>query len=169
MIGGIAPRALAAVVFCGLLAGCQSATDDPAMPQAVSYQRVAPDGQSGQRLGPDGYPLLGAFPNVAAPQVDDATVSAQERRSAAVATRSRGGSSARGYEADIARMQRVKRQQATDVEAALAAKPDRSAVSVDARTGNATGTGTAAGTGTGTGAAPSRTPEEVLRQIQSSQ
>ncbi|ORE98288.1 hypothetical protein [Aurantimonas sp. 22II-16-19i] len=161
MMGGIAPRALAAVVLGGLLAGCQSAYDDPAMPQAVSYQRVAPDGRSGQRLGPDGYPLLGAFPNVAAPQVDDATVSAQERRTAAVATRGRGAGSARGYEADIARMQRVRRQQAEEVEAALAAKPDRSAVSVDARTGTSTGTGT--------GAAPSRTPEEVLRQIQSGQ
>lgn len=169
MIGGIAPRALAAVVLGGLLAGCQSATDDPAMMQPVSYQRVAPDGQSGQRLGPDGYPMLGAFPNVAAPQVDDATVSAQEQRTAALATRSRGRSSARGYEADIARMQRVKREQAEEVEAALAAKPDRSAVSVDARTGNATGTGTGSSPGTGTGAAPSRTPEEVLRQIQSGQ
>ena len=48
-------------------------------------------------------------------------------------------------------MKRLKRQQSEDVEAALARKPEKSAVSV------------------GTGATPSRTPEEVLRQIQAGQ
>ncbi|WAP69235.1 hypothetical protein [Jiella pelagia] len=137
--------------MAAFVSGCQSAYDAPMSVQNVAYQPVAPDGRSGQRLGPDGYPLLGAYPNVAAPQVDDAAVAAQEQRAAALANRRRGGVSNRSYEAAIARMNRLKRQQAEDVEAALARKPEQASVSV------------------GTGATPSRTPEDVLREIQAGQ
>ncbi|MBP0615234.1 hypothetical protein [Jiella mangrovi] len=151
MIGLIAPRVMAAVAMAGLVSGCQSAYDEAVSPQAVAYQRVAPDGRSGQRLGPDGYPLLGAYPNSAARQVDDATVTAQERRAAAIASRRKGTLSTRSYDAEIARMQRVKRRQAEEVDTALAQKPSGNAVRV------------------GTQAKPSRSPDDVLREIQSSQ
>ncbi len=151
MIGQRAIRALSVAALAAFVSGCQSADDAPMSAQGVAYQPAPPDGRSGQRLGPDGYPLLGAYPNAAAAQVDDATVAAQERRGAELASRRGGRASTRSYEAEIARMKRVKRQQSEDVEAALARKPEKSAVSV------------------GTGATPSRTPEEVLRQIQAGQ
>tara|TARA_R110002020_G_scaffold198826_3_gene400012 strand:+ start:147 stop:599 length:453 start_codon:yes stop_codon:yes gene_type:complete len=147
MIGQIAIRVLAAAGLAAFVSGCQSAYDAP-MAQQVSYQPAAPDGRSGQRLGADGYPLLGAYPNAAAPQIDDASVAAQDRRAKALAARRKGGVSTRGYDAEIARLKRLKRQQAEDVETALAQKPERSAVSV------------------GTGAQPSRSPNDVLREIQ---
>lgn len=145
------PRALAAVVAAGLLAGCQSYQDAAMAPEAVSYRPVPPEGRSGQRLGPDGYPLLGAYPNAAAPQVDDATVAAQQRRAASLAYRRRGAASSRGYEAEVARMQRLKRQQAKDVDEALASRPTGSGVSV------------------GTKQTPSRSPDDVLRRIEAGQ
>ena len=145
----IASRALAAIAVSGLLAGCQSSYDTAMAPQAVSYQRVAPDGRSGQRLGPDGYPLLGAFPNAAARQVDDSTVASQEQRAAALANRRGGRASSRGYDAEVARMRRLTRQQSAAVDEALAKKPTPNAVNV------------------GTNAKPSRSPDEVLRRIES--
>lgn len=150
MIGHIALRALAATAMAALFSGCQSA-DGPMSAQNVAYQPVAPDGRSGQRLGVDGYPLLGAYPQAAAPQLEDAAVMAQEQRATALANQRKGSVSTRGYEAEIARLNRLKRQQAEDVEAALARKPEQASVSV------------------GTGATPSRTPEDVLREIQAGQ
>ncbi|NDW03193.1 hypothetical protein [Jiella pacifica] len=148
MIGQMAIRALAAAALAGFVSGCQSAYDAPMSAEQVAYQPAGPDGRSGQRLGADGYPLLGAYPNAAAPQIDDASVTAQDQRAKTLAARRKGGVSTRGYEAEIARLKRLKRQQAQDVETALARKPERSAVSV------------------GTGAKPSRSPEDVLREIQ---
>ncbi|MCE7030042.1 hypothetical protein [Jiella avicenniae] len=151
MIGQRAIRALAAAALAAFVSGCQSADDAPMSAQNVAYRPVAPDGSSGQRLGADGYPLLGAYPNAAAPQIDDASVAAQEGRARALAARRKGGVSTRGYEAEIARMKRIKRQQAQEVETALAKRPERNAVSV------------------GTGVKPSRSPEDVLREIQSAE
>ncbi|MBO0902570.1 hypothetical protein [Jiella sonneratiae] len=142
---------LTALAMTAALAGCQAAYEEAMTPQTVAYHPVAPDGRSGQRLGPDGYPMLGAYPDAAAPQVDDATVAAQRRRAAALAGKRGGAASTRGYDAEIARLKRLKRRQAEEVDAALARKPESAAVKV------------------GSGQAPSRTPEEVLRQIQTGQ
>ncbi|MBO0662810.1 hypothetical protein LQ948_08415 [Jiella sp. MQZ9-1] len=151
MTGAIAARALALATLAVVVAGCQSADERTGAMQAASFQRVPPDGRSGQRLGPDGYPLLGAYPNAAAPQLSDATVKAGLSRAEAIAARRKGATSSRSYQAEIARLKRLRRQQLAEVKKVMAQKPSTTQTNV------------------GTKAKPSQSPDEVLRQIESGQ
>ncbi|MCQ0990001.1 hypothetical protein [Jiella marina] len=148
MFAGFVTRCLAVAALGVAVAGCQSASSGTQEPVLAASASSSGFPASGQRLGPDGYPQLGAYPNAAAPQVEDAVVAQQQGRMNAIASRRRGRASSAQYEADIARMTRLRQEQARTVDQALAERPA------------AEGEGSAGRTG------PSRTPEEVLRRIE---
>ncbi len=136
-------RVLALLVAVAPAAGCQAMFGDD-QDNSIGAQRLAATAPvaSRQRLGDDGYPLLGAFPGAAAPQLTDAEVSSDSTRFNKLAAQRSAAPNATDYDARIARAQALRARQAAEVEAGLARKSK-----------------------------PARprgpTPEEVLRQIES--
>ncbi|WP_156382209.1 MULTISPECIES: hypothetical protein [unclassified Aureimonas] len=114
--------ALAGLAFG--LAGCQSILPGDG-PSRLALRQAPVVASSGQKLGPDGYPLLGAFPNSAAPQIDDASVQAARGglETAATSQNATAASANASYQAKLAEMQAIKTQQSKDVAAALAPPP----------------------------------------------
>lgn len=102
---------------------------------------------SSQRVDEDGYPLLGAYPGTAAPQLTDEAVASTEAEFNTMANaRAAGRTDSTGvYASNIQRSQAARQRQAAALEAASASQP--------------------AASGT-TGRGPR--PEDVLRQIEAS-
>ncbi len=135
-------RVLALVAVIAPVAGCQAMFGDDQT--SIGEQRLATSAPvaSKQRLGDDGYPLLGAFPGTAAPQLTDAEVTSDSSRFNGLAAQRSASSGATDYDAKIARAEALRTQQAAEVEAAMAKKPNS--------------------------AKPTRpTPADVLKQIES--
>ncbi|MCK5932565.1 MAG: hypothetical protein KAG89_10395 [Fulvimarina manganoxydans] len=101
---------------------------------------------SSQRLDEDGYPLLGAYPGAAAPQLSEAEVASADSRLNQVAASRTGTGGATGYDAKIASLKAIRDRRVSEAEAALATQP---------RPSRTTGRGPR--------------PEDVLREIESSQ
>ncbi|MEF2546650.1 hypothetical protein VQ045_05705 [Aurantimonas sp. E1-2-R+4] len=138
-------RPLAVLAVLLPAAACQSIFPDEEDPSlaALRAQAAAPVASS-QRFDSDGYPLLGAYPDTAAPQLTDAQVRAQQSRLNAQASQRASAATSSSYPSEIARLEGVRRKQAADVDAALATKPTPNAQ-------------------------PTLSPEEVLRQIEAGQ
>jgi len=146
----IRSRAVAAGV---LPAGaCQSIFSD-ADDATVAILQAAPPpvGGSAQRRDEDGYPLLGAYPRSAAPQLKDETVKAEQARLNAVADERKSATSkstAQEYASDIQPLRSVRQEQAATVDKALKNRPKAKAA---------------------TAKKPATRPEDVLRQIEAGQ
>lgn len=124
---------------------CQSIFPDEEDPSLAALRSAAAAPvASSQQVDKDGFPLLGAYPDRAAPQLTDAEVRAQQARLNAQASQRASTTISSSYPAEIARLEGVRRKQAADVDAALAAEPTPTA-----RT--------------------TLSPEEVLRQIEAGQ
>ena len=113
-------RVLALVAAIAPFAGCQAMFGDDQT--SIGEQRLAVSAPvaSKQRLGDDGYPLLGAFPGTAAPQLTDAEVSSDSSRFNGLAAERTATPSTADYDAKIARADAVRARQAAEVEAAKA-------------------------------------------------
>ncbi|MER0239219.1 hypothetical protein [Fulvimarina sp. MAC8] len=104
---------------------------------------------SQQRLDDDGYPLLGAYPGAAAPQLADENVAALDARYNGIAAQRAGASGNTGYSSAIARAQNARQRQAQAVSTL-----DAEAASQPAASGT-------------TERGPR--PEDVLRQIEATE
>lgn len=76
MINALRGASLLAICAVLPLVGCAPLMR-PEGPSKVAQRAPIDSGPSTQRRGPDGYPLLGAFPSSAAPQLADAEVNAE--------------------------------------------------------------------------------------------
>ncbi|GGD90846.1 hypothetical protein GCM10011390_06930 [Aureimonas endophytica] len=89
-------------------------------PEGPSLLAQRPDrnfGPSAQRLDKDGYPLLGAFPNQAAPQLDSAAV-ASDRQSLLASGRAQNAevrSAAAEYQQSVAQAKKIRAQHEANV------------------------------------------------------
>lgn len=89
----------------------------PEGPSLLAQRPNRDFGPSAQRLDENGYPLLGAFPNQAAPQLDSAVV-AQDRRNLLSAGRSQNAevrSAAAEYNQSVAEARKIRSQHEADV------------------------------------------------------
>ena len=113
-------RVLALVAAIAPVAGCQAMFGDDQT--SIGEQRLAASAPvvSSQRLGDDGYPLLGAFPGAAAPQLTDAEVSSDSSRFNGMAAERTAAPNTTDYAAKIARAEALRAQQAASVEATTA-------------------------------------------------
>ncbi|MDY8110064.1 hypothetical protein U0C82_13030 [Fulvimarina sp. 2208YS6-2-32] len=102
--------------------------------------------QSRQRLDEDGYPLLGAYPGTAAPQLTDAAVDKAQGEFTSIARTRAAAPRNAGYEANIAASMEARRRLAEAGRAASATQP---AASGTAKRGPR--------------------PEDVLRQIEATE
>ena len=138
-------RPLAVLVVLLPAAACQSIFPDEEDPSLAALRSAAAAPvASSQQFDKDGFPLFGAYPATAAPQLTDAEVRAQQARLNAQASQRASAATSSSYPSEIARLEGVRQKQAADVDAALAAKPTPNAP------------------------AP-LSPEEVLRQIEAGQ
>ena len=149
MLSSPVVRILALAAVLAPLGGCQAFFGDD-QDNSIGSQRLAATAPvaSKQRLDDDGYPLLGAFPGTAAPQLTDAEVSRDSGRFNGVASERAATPAANDYAARLARADAVRRRQLADVNAALAKKPTPAK-------------------STGSKGSSGPTPEEVLKQIES--
>ena len=102
------------------LGGCQSmfpGEEDPAI--ALMRSAAADSGPSAQRLDAGGFPMLGAFPDSAAPQLPDAAVASERQRLQAAAAAQNGAAAASDYQASIEALESLKQRQRAEAEAAL--------------------------------------------------
>ncbi|MCW4114459.1 hypothetical protein NPA31_005710 [Aurantimonas sp. MSK8Z-1] len=113
---------LAAVLATAPLAACTSMFPDEDPTAGLERARMVENGPSAQRLGSDGYPLLGAFPNTAAPQLDNTTVANERRQLEAEAQVSAAmtGGNAAAYQQSVSQMQALGDKTRADVAAAVA-------------------------------------------------
>lgn len=117
-------RVLALVAAMAPVAGCQAMFGDD-QDNSIGAQRLAASAPvaSRQRLGDDGYPLLGAFPGTAAPQLTDAEVANDSARFNSLAAQRSAAPNATGYEAKIARAEALRKRQEAQVKAEMAKRP----------------------------------------------
>lgn len=117
-------RCLAPIAAVLALAACQG-VDAGAEGNSIGAMRLASTQPvaSAQRLDDEGYPLLGAFPRAAAPQLSDAQVSQSDMQLNAVASRQTGTSDARQYNARIASLEEARRRQAAEIAERQASQP----------------------------------------------
>ncbi|HEX2018215.1 MAG TPA: hypothetical protein VGO17_04680 [Aurantimonas sp.] len=112
-------------ICCAVMpaAGCQSIFgDDEDTSIGALRLAAAPDVASTQRTDENGYPLLGASPSAAAPQLTDAEAQANQARLGAM-VQERAVAPPSSGPAQVARLQALREQQAAEVEAALARRP----------------------------------------------
>lgn len=114
-------RFLALAASLAPMAGCQSFLnkDDAPDPQ-LARANALPPVASTQRLDKDGYPLLGAYPSSAAPQLSDAEVTGQERSLSTRVVPAAGAANTAAYDAKVAQARAVRARQAAEVDKALA-------------------------------------------------
>ena len=133
------------VLCCAVVpaAGCQSIFgDDEDTSIGALRLAAAPDVPTTQRRDEGGFPLLGAFPSAAAPQLTDAEAQAGQARLGAMA-QERAATPPPSGPAQVARLQALRQRQAAEVDAALARRPQAQQP-----------------------AATRQSPEDVLRQIE---
>lgn len=137
-------RTLAVCCAVVPVAGCQSIFGEEE-DTSIGAMRLAaaPDVPTTQRRDEGGFPLLGAFPSAAAPQLTDAEAQAGQARLGALAQERAATPPASGP-AQVARLQALRQQQAAEVDAALARRPEAPQ----------------------SGTARPQSPEDVLRQIE---
>ncbi|MCB8837853.1 hypothetical protein [Aurantimonas sp. VKM B-3413] len=151
-----APKLIRSLAFVAVLlpvGACQSIFPDSEDPSLALLQAApTPPGGSGQRLDENGYPLLGATPRAATTQLRDDEVKAEQARLSAAAAnlgQSTAGMNSSSYDAEIRRLQNVRKDQAAELDKALAARPKPAEPAKKK--------------------APVTSPEEVLRQIEAGQ
>jgi hypothetical protein len=124
----------AAMAAAAGLAGCQSILPGDG-PSRLALRQVPVVASSGQRLGPDGYPLLGAFPNSATTQIDNASVQAakSDLKGAAASRQANAASTDAVYRGKLAEMESIKAAQRKAVAEATApsAEPAKTRVVAD--------------------------------------
>ncbi|MBB4001769.1 hypothetical protein [Aurantimonas endophytica] len=133
-------------VCCAIVpaAGCQSFFgDDEDTSVGAMRLAAAPAVPSAQRRDEDGFPLLGAVPRAAAPQLTDAEAQAGQAQLGAMAQQ-RAATPPSSGPAQVARLQALRQQQAAEVDAALARRPEAQQPA----------------------ASRPQSPEDVLRQIE---
>lgn len=114
-------RLVAVLALAPLLAACNSLIPEEG-PSKLAMRPRIDSGPSNQRLGPDGYPLLGAFPNSAAPQLTEPTVVAERGSLKATAAVQNAGAStaAADYRRKLAEAAAARAQAHRQVDAAVA-------------------------------------------------
>ncbi|UIJ73557.1 hypothetical protein [Aurantimonas sp. HBX-1] len=141
---------LRTLAVCGAVlpaAGCQAMFgDDEDTSIGAMRLAAAPSVASAQQRDEDGYPLLGAMPKAAAPQLTDAEAQAGQAQLGAMAQQ-RAVTAPSSGPAQVARLQALRQQQAAEVEAALARRPQAQQPA----------------------ATRPQSPEDVLRQIEAGQ
>lgn len=145
-----APFVSSILVGALALSGCQSIF--PGEEDAsVGALRLSEAGTvaSQQRLDEDGFPLLGAYPGAAAPQLADENVAALDARYNGIAAQRAGAANDTGYSSALSRAQNARQRQAQAVSTL-----DAEAASQPAASGT-------------TERGPR--PEDVLRQIEATE
>ena len=120
----------AALVLGMPIAGCQQflpRDDTPVLPPQLA--NLPDPGPSAQRQDAEGYPMLGAYPATARPQVSDEEVAATQARFRNAGRRANGAGTG-AYQRNVAELQAIAAQQ--QARAAAAAAPVPAADDADA-------------------------------------
>ncbi len=119
---------LIGVAALGPLAGC-NILPPPEGPSLLAQRPDRSFGPSSQRLDENGYPLLGAFPGQAAPQLDSAAV-ASDRDGLLSAARQQNNqvrSASAEYQSSVAAARKIRAQHEKDVNAITSIEVQRNA------------------------------------------
>ncbi|GGD18579.1 hypothetical protein [Aureimonas glaciei] len=121
MINALRGASLLAIFVVLPLVGCAPLMR-PEGPSKVAQRAPIDSGPSTQRRGPDGYPLLGAFPSSAAPQLADAEVNAERSglQGAQAGQGTEGATADADYARQLAEANALRLKTRQDVDAAVA-------------------------------------------------
>jgi hypothetical protein len=102
-----------------VLGGCQGFPGEEPNQALASYNARLARPASAQRLDENGFPLLGAYPTAAAPQLDNATVANETARLSRRSVGNTSGSQRARYDAAIRNAAAVRQQQRLAMDRAL--------------------------------------------------
>jgi hypothetical protein len=122
MINALRGASLLAIFVVLPLVGCAPFMR-PEGPSKMAQRAPIDSGPSTQRLGPDGYPLLGAFPNSAAPQLADGEVTTERSglQGAQAGQGTAGATADADYARQLAEARALRLKTRQNVDAAIAA------------------------------------------------